>query len=66
MKLNTLIVMVIIILFALTLLPIYISRKEWYDRYPIEYAAWCKLENRTDLTYEEWYVLRQSNLLNRK
>jgi hypothetical protein len=30
------------------------------------YDAWCKLEHRTDITYEEWRLLRNRDLLQHK
>jgi len=30
------------------------------------YEAWCKLEHRTDITYEEWRLLRNRDLLQHK
>lgn len=28
-----------------------------------EYSAWCKLNRRTDISFEEWRVLRNSSML---
>lgn len=35
------------------------NNEEWRQTY----AAWCKLEGRTDITYIEWTRLRQEGLL---
>lgn len=32
-------------------------------RYQAAYSAWCKLQHRTDISYEEWTVMRETKTL---
>lgn len=57
------IVVVIISVVAAIFIPLFESRQTGTPLFNAEYQAWCKLENRHDLTYKEWVLLYRRGLL---
>ena len=44
----------------------YVVEPEQLIKHQQLYSTWCKAENRTDLTYDEWYSLYLAKLLPRQ
>ncbi len=57
------VLIVLVILGLLTAMLIPACQKVGATYSPETYATWCKLHNRTDITYEEWKAARYAGLL---
>lgn len=48
---------------ALAVALAYYINRETDTRQAAEYAVWCKLTHRTDLTYDEWLTAKRAGFL---
>lgn len=53
---------VVVVLLTIVTCGVVIDRIKKADE-PSAFSAWCKLHQRTDITFEEWKVLRRNYLL---
>lgn len=60
---EVMIVTVIIGLLVAIAVPAFFAVKNRGKNEPAQYSAWCKLHQRTDISFEEWRVLRNAFML---